>query len=191
MLDDELTGLRQTVAALQRDLNTRTAERDEALAQQAATTQVLQVINDSPGDLAPVFDAMLEKAMRLCAAAFGVFFTYDGERFDVVGQRGLPPAFTDFLRETSWNPRAGTAALRVVHGEAFVHIADLTEDDGSRQENPVRRAMIELGGARTQLTVPLRKQNALLGMFIIYRQGRCCRFRTNRSRCCRTSPPRQ
>ncbi len=128
---------------------------------------MLQVINSSPGDLAPVFDAMLEKAMRLCEAAFGYLATYDGERFHYVGGRGLPPAFANFLREP-WEP--GSAALRVVRGEAFVHIADLLEGEGTGQGATVRGAIIEMAGARTQLIASLRKDDALLGMFVIYRQ---------------------
>src|SRR5713101_3372181 len=96
MLDDAAADPSQIIADLQRKLDERTTERDEALAQQTATTEVLEVINRSPGDLAPVFDAMLEKACRLCEAEFGTLWTYNGEHMHASASRGAPPAYAEF-----------------------------------------------------------------------------------------------
>src|SRR5215470_10888874 len=89
------SNFRQSLAALRHELSQCRSERDEALAQQAAVTEVLQVINRSPGDLAPVFDAIVERALRLCEAAFGMLLTYDGEYFHTVALRGVPPAYAE------------------------------------------------------------------------------------------------
>ena len=91
-LDDEVADLRRANAELQQRLN-------EGLAREAATVEILQVINSSPGDLASVFDAMLDKATLLSEAAFGVLWTYDGELFHAVAFRDVPPAYAEFLRE--------------------------------------------------------------------------------------------
>jgi hypothetical protein len=108
--DSTLADSEQLVADLQRQLAECKAERDEALRQQTATAEVLEVINASPGDLTPVFEAMLEKALRLCEAACGHFRTCDGELLHLVAARGVPDAYAVFLRapvrRQVWNPRS-------------------------------------------------------------------------------------
>src|SRR5256885_8103559 len=91
-----IADLRRELAEARRKLDERTAERDEALAQQTATAEVLGVINASPGDLAPVFEAMLEKATRVCDATFGMMSLYDGERFQRVAAQNVPAAYAEF-----------------------------------------------------------------------------------------------
>ena len=107
----------------------RTAERDEALEQQTATAEVLQVINSSPGDLAPVFDAMLEKATRLCEAPFGTLRTWDGERFHFGAVYGDPQLSDWVRRRGSFHPDGGRSPLRrIMEGEQVVQVADASSD---------------------------------------------------------------
>jgi GAF domain-containing protein len=144
-------------------------ETREALEQQTATAEVLQVINSSPGDLAPVFDAMLEKAMRLCEAAFGMMHTYDGKNVHPVAMRGIPPRFAEFAADPASQPGPGGATPRLAAGARFVHVADLMEEEAYQSGEAYRRALVDLGGARTLLAVPLRKDGVMLGQIVIYR----------------------
>jgi PAS domain S-box-containing protein len=158
----------QAVIAIE---NTRLiTETREALDQQTATAEVLGVINSSPGKLTPVFDAMLEKAMRLCGAAFGLLMTFDGDAFRSIAQRGLPPLFAEYVRDVDKSSAGWQGAhARLAEGADFVHLLDAKVDE-AYPALPSRRALVDLGGARTVLLVPLRKDGVLLGSFSIYRQ---------------------
>ena len=157
----------QAVIAIE---NTRLiTEQREALERQTATAEVLQVINSSPGDLVPVFDTMLERALHLCESAFGVLATYDGEVFHHVAVRGVTPELADFMRKPL-SPVPGMALHRVLEGEDVVHTVDIVDDDAYQRGIPARRMLADLGGARTQLLVALRKDDVLLGVLNIFRQ---------------------
>ena len=145
------------VVNLDRELAECRAERDGATAQHAATSEILQVINSSPGDLAPVFITILDNALRLCEAAFGFVTTYDGVCFDRGAQRGVPDALAAYFSTGMDQPRPGDAHWRLLAGEELIHNLDQMDEEAYRQGNPLRRAVVDLGGARSALVVALRK----------------------------------
>src|SRR5215831_15154425 len=169
MLDREVADLQRANAQLQRRLEEALAERDEALQRETATTEVLGVINTSPGDLRPVFDAMLEKAMRLCGAAFGEFIIAEGERVRAVAVRGAPAAFAE-IRMRSAPPTPRSIMARVLAGEPVIHTVDARNDELYRRGDPHRLVLVDVAGARTTLAVTLIKDGAVLGAIHIYRQ---------------------
>jgi adenylate cyclase len=142
-------------------------ELRESLQQQTATADVLAVINSSPGNLTPVFNAMLEKAMRLCGAAFGGLTSYDGKRFHALALRGLAPEAAEaFRREPS--SRDSFPGLPPTAHEQLVH-ADLIANEPDRHRHPQSSALAEIGGARTGLLIALRKDDLLVGSLWFYR----------------------
>jgi class 3 adenylate cyclase/putative methionine-R-sulfoxide reductase with GAF domain len=166
-----ITDLKRQLAENNAERDKLRSERDEAVAQQVATAEVLGVINSSPGDLAPVFDAMLERAMRLCEAAFGVLWVYDGDRYRTAAVHGAPAAFVEFLRQPllpQYHP--GTGLERALRGEDLVINDDMSTEEAYRSGDPMRHAIVDLGGARSHVLVALRKDETLLGAITIYRQ---------------------
>ena len=143
-------------------------ETREALEQQTAAAEVLQVINASPGNLDPVFDAMLERALRLCEASFGILFIRDGELFRGVATRNLPPSLAAIVEER-FQPSPAGFFEKAARGQAFEHITDLSTEVPRVAGDPRARAFLELGGARTILSAALYKEGAVLGWFGIYR----------------------
>ncbi|MFY9952565.1 GAF domain-containing protein, partial [Bradyrhizobium sp.] len=157
-------------ARLFEEVQARTQELSESLEQQTATSEVLGVISSSAGDLAPVFEAMLGKAMHLCGADFGVLNTFDGELFHTAATRGLPPAYDEYRRSQALEYGPGTAPARLLQGEPIVEILDLKDSEAYRADEPNRRALVDLGGARSLLAVPLLRDERVVGNVMIFRQ---------------------
>jgi signal transduction histidine kinase/prephenate dehydratase len=142
----------------------------EALDQQTATAEVLQVINSSPGDLTPVFEVMLDRAIRLCEAAYGVLWTYNGEGFRAATLHGVPQPFAASLSQepTQFARGTNTALGQIAEGSDFAHFDDVATEGGYMISGA--RRLIELGGARTMMVVALRKDGKLLGAISAFRQ---------------------
>src|ERR1019366_1843548 len=148
-------------------------ERDEALEQQTATSEVLSVISSSPGELEPVFNAMLENATRICEAKFGHLFLSEGGDFRVVALQSVALNYPDWLKRGSKlvtldNPHRPLAQL--ARTKKIVHITALAAERAYIERNARMVALVESSGARTFLGVPMFKEEALIGAIAIYRQ---------------------
>ena len=153
------------------DLTERTADLTEALEQQTATSNVLQVISSSPGDLQPVFATMLEKAVRICDATFGHICRWDGEALHIAATHNTPPAFVEARRRLRIRLGPTGPVGQMITNKKVVHIADLAEErDYIERNNQGMIAAVELGGVRTHVVVPMLKDNELIGTFHLSRQ---------------------
>jgi class 3 adenylate cyclase/putative methionine-R-sulfoxide reductase with GAF domain len=144
-------------------------ELRQSLEQQTATSEVLGIISSSPGELDPVFDAVLANATRICDAKFGVMFKYVDGLFHTIAMLGVPSEFAKNLS----NPRAPTrlgALGRITATKQAHHSIDVRAEDAYIEGDVQRRATADLGGARTMVTVPMLKENELVGAMGIYRQ---------------------
>jgi GAF domain-containing protein len=145
-------------------------ELRESLEQQTATADVLKVISSSPGELEPVFQAMLANAVRLCAASFGNLYLRDGEFFRLVALHNTPPAFVAQRRGQPYRPGPNAPPNRMLRTREVVHVADLTVDPSYVERDPGVVAFVELAGTRTVLLVPILKDGEPIGYLSIYRR---------------------
>ena len=164
-------------ADLQTQLDLRTRELAEArrhlaeaLDQQTATSDVLQIISSSPGELQPVFETILANAVRLCDAKFGTLNLYDGEAYRNVALHNVPPAYESARRGAVIRPDPHSSLGRVARTKEAVHTDDLWTTPLYLEGNPAVRTLADLTGARTLVSVPMLKDNGLIGVIGIYRQ---------------------
>ena len=152
------------------EVQARTRDLSESLEQQTATSEVLSVISSSPGELEPVFNAMLDNATRICGAEFGNLYQFEEGSFRIVAAHSPSPGIaTERLREAPLRPSPGTGLGRVMRTKNAVQIPDVLADPEYPHDDPLR-IVAEREGVRTLLAVPLMKDNDLLGAITIYRQ---------------------
>jgi GAF domain-containing protein len=157
---------------LLKELRQRTDDLTESLEQQTATSEVLQVISSSPGELEPVFNAMLAKATRICEATFGNLFLREEPIFRAVAIHSKQ-GYTDYVRRNpvvDLRDNPGVLLDRLVNTKQVVHVHDLRSDQSYLEKNDRIVALVEVAGARTVVTVPMLKDNELVGAIAIYRQ---------------------
>ena len=149
----------------------RTRELTVSLEQQTATSEVLQVISSSPGDIELVLHSMLEKAVRICQATFGNIYRWDGHEVELIASHNVPPAFAEHRRRSPYRPSEDNAFGRMIATKKLVHAIDAASERAySDRREPGVVAAVELGGVRTYVAVPLLKDDGLIGVLTVYRQ---------------------
>ena len=162
--------LQESYTDLENKVEQRTAELSETLEQQTATSEVLQVISSSQGELKPVFQTMLENATRVCGASFGMMNLWDGQNFNPVAHCNVPPVFAASRQDKSIRPHPESGLAAVVRTHKFAHVLDVREGAAYREGDPTVTELVNVAGARTILIVPMVKDDELIGTIAIYRQ---------------------
>ena len=155
--------LKKEIAALKLELA-------ESLQQQTATSEVLEIISSSPGNVDPVFQTILSRATRLCEADFGILYHYQDEKFATEAMVGVPPKFAEWLLQEPRYWDSSTALGRVAESKRAVHIHDVEADLLYQQGHPLRVAFVDMTGARSFIAVPMLKDGTLIGSICIFRQ---------------------
>src|SRR5437899_3760446 len=162
--------LQESYADLEKKVEVRTAELSESLEQQTATSEVLQVISSSPGELTPVFHKMLENATRVCGASFGIMNLWDGEGFTIAADYNVPPAFAASRRDVAIRPHPESALAAVVRTRQVVHVHDVQDTPAYVAGGSTIRGISEVAGARTIVIVPMLRESELIGTIAVYRK---------------------
>lgn len=162
--------LQESYANLESKVEVRTAELRESLEQQTATSEVLQVISSSPGELTPVFHKLLENATRVCGASFGIMNLWDGESFTIAADYNVPPAFAASRRDAAIRPHPESALAAVVRTNQVVHVHDVQNTSAYIAGGPSIRGISDVAGARTIVVVPMLRESELLGTIAVYRK---------------------
>ena len=160
-----------TLADLQEQVSALTRELAEAREQQTATSEVLQVISSSPGELEPVFQAMLENATRICAAKFGTLYLRDADAYRAVAIHNAPPAYVEARKRDLVRPPPDSALGQIANTRKVAHVTDITAVKSYIERDPYLVAAVELGGYRTIVAVPMLKDDELIGAITICRQA--------------------
>src|SRR6516164_8278978 len=165
-----LADLQEQVSALTRELAEARKQLVDALEQQTAASEILGVISSSPGELEPVFPAMLENAARLCGAKSGTLWLYDGDAFHAASLYNVPPAYIEIRKRGPIRPDPRTPLGRAAQTKQTVQIADITTEQAYVEGDPLFVTTVQIGGYRTVLVVPLLQENELIGAIAIHRQ---------------------
>ncbi len=152
------------------EVQARTRDLTESLEQQTATSEVLQVISASPGELEPVFQKMLENATRVCGAKFGTMHLLEGDIATRVALYNVPPAYAEALGTRTFRPHPEGGLGQVIRTKQVAQIADVRTNPAYLEGNPAIVALSDLGGARTLVSVPMLRDAELVGMIVVYRQ---------------------
>src|SRR5262245_13859388 len=167
---NSLVELKKQLEARTRELVEAREHLAEAREQQTATSEVLQVISSSPGELDPVFQAMLANAVRICEARFGNLYLHERGALRVVASHNVPRAFAEARRRGPFRPAPGSTFGKLIRTKQTVQTADVAATQPYAERDPAVVDAVELGGVRTSLAVPMLKNNDLVGAVVIFRQ---------------------
>jgi two-component system, NtrC family, sensor kinase len=152
------------------EIKARTEDLRESLQQQTATSEVLQIISSSPGELAPVFDKVLENATRICGAEFGSMVLVEGDTFRNAALYNAPPAFAEARTDRVMQIHPRSSIADAIRGRQVVQVDDVRNSPAYLERNPSSVQLAELAGARTIVVVPMLREDEVIGLITVYRQ---------------------